>query len=84
MYVYSSKNVFTVYYCSCLFYSCLFTGITPVQIHTGILTWNRTGIFKFIHVPGISGKQGSYFCIIKIMHIHTYIFYISITHSEMV
>ena len=62
MYVYSSKNLFMVYYCACLFYSCLFTGIILVQIHTGILTWNGTGIFMNIQVysfPGISGKQGS-------------------------
>ena len=39
-------------------YSCLLTGIIPLQIHTGIITWNGTGIFKLIHVPGISGKQG--------------------------
>ena len=26
-------------------YSCLLTGIIPVQIHTGIITWNGTGIF---------------------------------------
>ena len=83
MYVYSSKNAFMVYYCSCLFYSCLFTRIILVQIHTGI-ELEYSLIFKFIHVPGISGKQGSYFCIIKIMHIHTYIFHISITQSEIV
>ena len=44
-------------------YSCLFTGIILVQIHTGILNWNRTGIFmnicKFIHVPGILEKQST-------------------------
>ena len=30
-------------------YSCLFTGIILVQIHTGILTWNGTGIIMNIH-----------------------------------
>ena len=25
-------------------YSCLLNGIIPVQIHPGIITWNRTGI----------------------------------------
>ena len=45
-------------------YSCLLTGIIPVQIHTGIITWNRTGIFKLIHVPGISGKQGLIVCLV--------------------
>ena len=43
-------------------YSCLLTRIIPVQIHTGIITWNATGVFMFklIHVPVISGKQGMY------------------------
>ena len=40
-------------------YSCLLTGIIPVQIHTGNITWNGTGIFKLIHVPGISGKHSA-------------------------
>ena len=30
-------------------YSCLLTGIIPVLIHTGIITWNGTGIFMNIH-----------------------------------
>ena len=30
-------------------YSCLFTGIILFQIHSGILTWNGTGIFMNIH-----------------------------------
>ena len=38
MNVYSSKKVFMVVH------SCLFIGIILVQIHTGILTWNETGI----------------------------------------
>ena len=33
--------------------------IILVAIHTGILTWNRTGIFMNIHVPGISEKQSN-------------------------
>ena len=43
---YSSKNVVMVVHV----YSCLFTRIILVQIHTGILTWNGTGIFMNIHV----------------------------------
>ena len=30
-------------------YLCLLTGIIPVQIYTGIITWNGTGIFMNIH-----------------------------------
>ena len=35
-------------------YPCLFTGIILVQIHTGILTWNGTGIFMSIQVYSCS------------------------------
>ena len=35
-------------------YSCLLTGIIPVQIHTGIITWNRTGIFMNIQAYSCS------------------------------
>ena len=35
-------------------YLCLFTGIILDQIHTGILTWNGTGIFMNIQVYSCS------------------------------
>ena len=35
-------------------YSCLFTWIILVQIHTGILTWNGTGIFMNIQAYSCS------------------------------
>ena len=44
IHVYSSKNIFMVVHV----YLCLFTGIILVQIHTGILTGNGTGIFMFL------------------------------------
>ena len=40
-------------------YLYLFTGIILVAIHTGILTWNRTGIFMNIQVCSCSRKAGS-------------------------
>ena len=46
IHVYSSKNVFMVVHV----YLCLFTGMIVVQVHTGILAWNRTGIFMNIQV----------------------------------
>ena len=35
-------------------YSCLLTGIIPVQSHTGIITWNGTGIFMNIQAYSCS------------------------------
>ena len=35
-------------------YSCLLTWIIPVQIHTGIITWNETGIFMNIQAYSCS------------------------------
>ena len=45
-------------------YSCLLTGIIPVQIHSGIITWNGTGIFMNIQAYSCSWnfrKAGLYF-----------------------
>ena len=35
-------------------YSCLLTGIIPVQIRTGIITWKGTGIFMNIEAYSCS------------------------------
>ena len=50
IHVYSSKNVFMVVHV----YSCLLTGIIPFPVHTGIITWNRTGIFMNIQAYSCS------------------------------
>ena len=39
-------------------YSCLLTGIIQVQIHTGIITWNGTGIFMFLEFQESRGGGG--------------------------
>ena len=59
IHVYSSKNVFMVVHV----YSCLLTGIIPVQIYTGIITWNGNGIFMNIQAYSCSWnftKAGSH------------------------
>ena len=67
MHVYSSKNVFMVVHV----YSCLFTGIILVQINTGILTWNGTGIFMNVQVYSCSWnfRKAGFLTLTNIIHV---------------